>query len=249
MPTVTALPGYAIWSGPNVAPVLGPTEVTSAVLEVVTGGTGIDVASAVLEVVTGPTETLELSAAVLEVVTAEDLATTHISSAVLEVVTGVYGAVEVYSAVLEVVTSSVPEPRDVEVSRYPDIETERFGEDLVLPGVDDDVTPTVSGDWPTISGRPNLHAAVRRRLITTSGQLLHRPDYGASAETYVGTLGTPHNRSRLAAGAKQNLLQDPRLGGVEVRVSAPEFGQTVIELNITPTGEVGTDTVSVVSES
>lgn len=249
MPNVSALPGYALWSGPEGTPILGPTQVSAAVLEIVTGGSNLDVSAAVIEVVTGPAEDLNVSAVVLEVVTAEDLDSTHISSAVLEVVTSLYGAIEVYAAVLEVVTGSVPIPEDRPVSRFPDIDTERFGEDLVLPRPDAEVTPTVSGDWPTISGRPNLHAAVLRRLITTAGQIIHRGDYGAGVETFVGTLGSPHNRSRLAAGSKQNLLQDPRVGGAVVRVSVPEFGQTVVEVDITPTGEVGTETVSVVTES
>ena len=100
------------------------------------------------------------------------------------------------------------------------IQDRRFGCDLALPLDPDDalaVTPT--GDLPTVSGRENLQAALRRRTLVSAGSLVHRPEYGAGAGGELGTLGSPTSRSRIANNVRRNLLRDDRIEEAQVAVS------------------------------
>jgi phage baseplate assembly protein W len=152
----------------------------------------------------------------------------------------------VTAAVLEVLCGHLPVPEDVSVANYSDIAERRFGRDLVLPGPGQTVQPTPTGDWPSVGGRENLHAAVRRRMLTTPGQLVHRPEYGAGLETYVGRRTTSAELARLAAQGRQNLLRDPRIEESRVGVQA-DGSRVQVEVAIKPTGEGETDTVTIVS--
>jgi phage baseplate assembly protein W len=101
------------------------------------------------------------------------------------------------------------------------LDDERYGRDLAVP-LDPDavvrVTPT--GDLPSVSGLANFSAAMQARAITSQGELLHRPKYGAGLLDAVEGAGTPGARARLANALRRNLLADPRVdGGGEVRVS------------------------------
>lgn len=155
------------------------------------------------------------------------------------------------AAVLEVLCGRVPAPEDLVVSRYTDIDEAKIGRDLVLPGLGgtDPVPPTLTGDWPSIAGRANLHAAVRRRLVTAPGQLVHRPEYGGGLPLFVGTLASPSERARLAAGARGNLLRDPRIGAVQVGVGEPPGmpSAVLVEVAVQPVGETSSETVSVIA--
>lgn len=251
--SVTAGLGASSWSGlaASTSTTDPPaTDVTGVVIEaLVAHATETGLTGAVLEALTaGPTETW-VTSVVLEVLGADNIPSVRVAGVVLEVLVGRDpGDIRVTGAVLEVLCGSVPLPLDVPLPTYPDIAEKRFGRDLVLTFPDGEVRPTPTGDWPSVGGRANLHAAMRRRLATTKGQLVHRPDYGADLELFVGELNAPGERARLAAGARRNVLRDPRIGEAGVAVTAPEQGRVVVELKIQPTGEVQTDTVSVVSE-
>lgn len=230
--------------------------VTSAVLEVVTALDPILheiwVTGAVLEVVTSPETGTHVSAGLLEVVTAVDVASTQVSGLLLEVVTALDPPVDqktwISGVLLEALVADVPEPKQPMARTYTGIAELRWGRDLVLAFPDGEVSPTATGDWPTVAGRPNLHAAQRRRIVTTPGQLVHRPAYGGALETFVGALNSASERARLAAGARANALRDPRIE--EAVVSVAELGpdQVLVKLTIKPDGEVDTETVSIVSE-
>jgi hypothetical protein len=120
------------------------------------------------------------------------------------------------------------------------IDTRRMGEDIALDLDPDNglrVTPT--GDLQTVAGRANLRAALRRRVCTSPGELLHRPEYGAGAPDFIETIGNPSNRARLANQVRKNLLRDRRLADVAVGVSAglpsdSRAAAVTVELTITP---------------
>lgn len=190
-----------------------------------------------------------MTAAVVEVLVADDIDSTRVYGAVVEVLTyAVDLGTKVAGALVEVLIGRLPDPEDVLLPQYPTIAEQRFGRDVFL-APDAEVAPTPTGDWPTIAGRPNLHAAVRRRLLTTPGQLVHRAEYGAGVELYVGELNAPAERARLAADARSNLLRDPRLEEARVAVAELGEGMSQVSAQIRPAGEIESDTVSVVTET
>lgn len=132
---------------------------------------------------------------------------------------------------------------------YTDITEARWGRDLVL--VDEDaggVASTPTGDWPTVAGRPNLHAAHRRRATTSPGQLLCRPDYGAGMLGFVGASTAPAERVRLAQAVRLNALRDPRIAEVGVAVQLDAQQRVIAELTLSPRGEPSSDSVTIVAE-
>lgn len=228
-------------------------DVTGAVLEVVTAtpAAGQGISGAALETVVATSSGQGVSGVVLETVVAADIDSTRISGVVLELVVAANSSeVAVTGVVLEIVVGRLRIPEDPPVSRYTDIAEARFGRDLELLPPDQAPSPTATGDYPSIGGRPNLHAAVRRRLLTSPGQLVHRPDYGGGLELFVGRLGTPGERARLAAGSRANILRDSRLAQAVVGVGESPTGpdQVLVEVAIQPAGEIETDTVSILSD-
>ncbi len=159
------------------------------------------------------------------------------------------GQITVSALLVEVLVGRLATPEDVLVPLYSQITTARFGTDLVVHPGGGDVPATITGDWPLVSGLPNLHGAVRRRFATVPGQLVHRPAYGVGAETYVGRLNSPTERSRLAAAARDNLLRDRRLEDVAASVGSPQAGRVEVALQIRPTGETDADQVAIVTEA
>jgi len=137
---------------------------------------------------------------------------------------------------------------------YLDIQERHLLRDLVLPGVEDDVQVTTSGDWPSLAGRQNLHAAHRRRAVTTSGELVHQPDYGAGLLLFLEDLGSLTTRTQMTVDVRQNALRDDRLEEITVvaflgTASDPDRVEAVtIELDLRPRGEEESDVVTVVVE-
>ncbi len=137
---------------------------------------------------------------------------------------------------------------------YLEIQERRLLRDLVLPGVEQDVQVTTSGDWPSLAGRPNLHAAHRRRAVTTSGELVHQPNYGAGLLLHLEELGSLTNRTQMTVDVRQNALRDPRLEEITVVAflgTADDPGRVeavTIQLDLRPRGEEESDVVTVVVE-
>lgn len=199
-----------------------------------------DITSAVVETLVGPETGTHIHSVVVETLVADDY---------------VSGAINIHSVVIETLVGRIPDPEDVPVGDYTDITEQRWGRDLALtlPRNDDDdspTQPTATGDWPTVAGRANLHAALRRRLVTAPGEMVSRPDYGGGLPLYVGALNSAADRASLANEARLNVLRDPRLEralvAVEEVVDSP---QVIVSLEITPRGEIEADTISIVSET
>jgi len=97
---------------------------------------------------------------------------------------------------------------------------ERFGVDIYVPIDEDEVLrPTPTGDLPVIRGRANLSHALAANVITTPGELIHRPGYGGGLAQDVETPATPGALARSANRLRAALLLDARLAGRDVRVS------------------------------
>jgi hypothetical protein len=100
------------------------------------------------------------------------------------------------------------------------LDTLRLLTDLDLPiDPDDDLVPTAGGDLPTLSGRPNLIAAISRRLVTSPGSMLYRPTYGCGVLGYLGQANSPAVRAKLGTVIRANLLLDRRLKDVSVSLA------------------------------
>lgn len=103
----------------------------------------------------------------------------------------------------------------------------RFGTDILLP-VDPDgelpVSPT--RDLVLVSEAENVAGALQRRTLTTPGQLLHRPTYGAGVEAELSKPSTPPRRAAIATAVRRNLLDDPRVQDARVTVAPGVPGDT-----------------------
>lgn len=154
-------------------------------------------------------------------------------------------SVRVTGAMLEALVSNIRTPEAPRLSDYASIAVKRFGVDLVLATPEREVTATPTGDWPIIGGRPNLHAAVRRRMVASPGEMVHRPIYGAGMALRIGELNSPSERARLSVDARENLLRDPRIEEADVAVTASGADTVIAELDITPRGEIVSEVVRI----
>jgi len=128
----------------------------------------------------------------------------------------------------------------------------RFGTDLRLSETEDEILQvTASGDIPSQSGRENLRSAIRRRILTAPGELVHRPEYGCGLLLYLERPLTPAVRSQLANAIRSNILRDSRVRDVKVAVVAglpddPTASQAVtVTLSYRPADDIETDTMTV----
>lgn len=126
----------------------------------------------------------------------------------------------------------------------------RWGRDLVLIDCESGGVPaTATGDWPTLAGRPNLHAAHRRRATTQPGQLVWRPDYGGGMQGFVGRPADQSHLVQLGSAVRVNALRDRRLDEVQAGVRVDAQGRVIVELEVRPRGEPDSSTVTVISEA
>lgn len=73
-----------------------------------------------------------------------------------------------------------------------------------------------SGDLALISTElDTLHANLMDRLLSSPGSLLHHPDFGGDVQDHVGSLPDDESLLQLAAVAKHQLLQDPRVATID----------------------------------
>ena len=75
------------------------------------------------------------------------------------------------------------------------------------------------GDLQLISGLKNMKAALLRRLVTSPGALVHRPEYGVGIKDFQNAPNTLETRRSLALRIRDNFLRDSRVeevSGVQV---------------------------------
>ena len=93
---------------------------------------------------------------------------------------------------------------------------------------------TVGGNIQTVSGLENLRQAVLRRLITTPGQLVHRPLYGAGLARFQNAPNTLDTRRTMSTIIEEQLLRDPRIESVtSVNFRYPDPKPESVEIAVT----------------
>ena len=117
------------------------------------------------------------------------------------------------------------------------IDEVRFGRDAALPvGA---VVPTLTGDWPTVTGAGNLTGAIRRRIATLPGEMVHRPAYGAGLLGYLERPSSVVTAARLTASIVDNVARDSRVDSseVSVREDAANPERVYVNVSIVPLGD------------
>lgn len=71
------------------------------------------------------------------------------------------------------------------------------------------------GDLERIEGLENLRQALLRRLVTSPGSLVHRPEYGVGIKDFQGSLNSLANQRKIAARINEQFLRDPRVESVD----------------------------------
>lgn len=107
-----------------------------------------------------------------------------------------------------------------------------------------DFVDTASGDLDVISGLDNLKEALFRRLVTTPGAVIHRPEYGCNLKAYQGSLNSLENQRRLAQTIKEQFESDTRVEqvtGVSFNVAdnKPDMIQVNVKVSVRGYGETG----------
>lgn len=107
-----------------------------------------------------------------------------------------------------------------------------------------DFIETASGDLDVISGLDNLKEALFRRLITTPGSIIHRPEYGCNLKSYQGSLSNLENQRRLAQTIKEQFESDDRVEqvtGVSFNVddNKPDMIKVNVKVSVRGYGETG----------
>jgi phage baseplate assembly protein W len=127
---------------------------------------------------------------------------------------------------------------------------EIYGKDIAHKS-DYIVTPT--GDLDTIAGLENVKDALLRRLVTTPGSLIHRPNYGVGIKSYQNAPSSLAYQRELAGKIKEQFELDPRVDEVlgvavdyddlepqkvliKVRLNLVGYGETA--MNFIPFGDV-----------
>lgn len=94
-----------------------------------------------------------------------------------------------------------------------------------------------NGDFVIVKGVPNLKQAIRHRLITEPGELLHYPEYGCMARALMGRRAFETARLLAIYYVRRSLSLEPRIDSVP-SVVAEVSGDTIkVEGQIVPTYE------------
>lgn len=92
--------------------------------------------------------------------------------------------------------------------------------------------PSYTNDLMTISGLENYKLSVERMLITSPGELWHRPEYGVGVRDFLNAPDKHEYRSRLRNRIRTHLTKDPRTEKV-LKISTSHFPEeSKIEVDI-----------------
>jgi hypothetical protein len=103
-----------------------------------------------------------------------------------------------------------------------------------------DYQATPSGDLATDSGQTNLQNALFRRLITSPGAIIHRPNYGVGVKDFQNKAATLPNQRELARRINEQFLQDARVKSVDSVQMVPNLERpemTTVTVKLTPVGQ------------
>jgi phage baseplate assembly protein W len=115
-------------------------------------------------------------------------------------------------------------------------EVQTFGTDLAF---DSDLEVTPTGDLDTISGLANFREAVLRRIFTSPGSVIHRPNYGVGLKSYLNNINSLSRQQALLVALQTQLPLDPRVDSVtslSVNSDDDTPGQVTIVVSVQPVG-------------
>lgn len=102
-----------------------------------------------------------------------------------------------------------------------------------------DYVKTSSGDRATITGLDNYKEALFRRLITTPGALVHRPNYGVGVKRFLNSPATLSRQRDLARRIEEQFMLDPRtekVSGVSIAINNSRPDLSIIVVRVKPVG-------------
>ncbi len=128
--------------------------------------------------------------------------------------------------------------------------TETYGTDIKHAN---DLVRNSSGDLETISGLENMKQAIFRRIMTSKGSIIHRPNYGVGLKSFQNATFTLATKRKIALEIQEQLEEDPRIEAVssvsvdaesnsdpdmvQIQLSVKLVGYGETEMNFTPFGE------------
>lgn len=77
-----------------------------------------------------------------------------------------------------------------------------------------DFVRTATGDLDLLSGLENIKIALFRRLMTTPGTIIHRPNYGVGLKNFQNAPSSLGLQQDLAKTIQEQFEQDPRVQSV-----------------------------------
>jgi len=89
--------------------------------------------------------------------------------------------------------------------------TKTYGTDIQH---NNDFVRTASGDIETISGLENIKQAIFRRIMTSKGTIVHRPNYGVGLKSYQNATISLATKRKIALEIEEQLAEDPRIDSV-----------------------------------
>lgn len=96
-----------------------------------------------------------------------------------------------------------------------------------------DFVLTASGDLDTIEGLENVKEALMRRLITSPGTVVHRPEYGVGIKDFQNSLNSLEKRRRLAARIAEQFVLDERVESVTgVSVNSDDNNPGMVSITV-----------------
>jgi phage baseplate assembly protein W len=104
---------------------------------------------------------------------------------------------------------------------------------------EDDFERNSSGNLELISGLDNVKAALFRRLITSKGTIIHRPEYGVGIKDYQNAPATLDTKRKLALEIQEQFLRDVRVESVDgVTMETDDFSpeKTTIKVTVSLVG-------------
>lgn len=116
---------------------------------------------------------------------------------------------------------------------------EVYGRDIAFKA---DYVPSPTGDLEMIAGLENVKEALLRRLVTSPGSLIHRPNYGVGIKSFQGRLNSLAAQRELAARIVSQYLEDTRVEavtnvGVVVENDRPDLIQILVTVTLAGYGE------------
>lgn len=102
-----------------------------------------------------------------------------------------------------------------------------------------DYLRSATGDLDTITGLENMKWALFHRMVTATGELLHRPGYGVGIQDFRNAPSTIETQRQIALRIKSQFELDPRVqsvNGVSFQSTDTEPEKLVIIVRVTIKG-------------